>query len=378
MDSAFDTYLDFLRFSLHEDAAEPASLAQMDWDGLLNFGVEQAIVGVLYHGLLRLANSPYRPDKYKVIQWYAENGRLTEDNRKVFRDASRLTYHLYKHYGTKSVVLKGQANALMYPDPFMRTSGDIDLWAVTPDDDGKLHYWTVGPNTRRIIAIARDMDPQAGVEYHHVDVSVMSTPVEIHYFPSFMGNLCDERRLRRWFEDHKAEQFRQLVTLPEKLGRICVPTNAFNRVFQMSHLMHHFFFEGIGFRQMIDYYYLLRQGFTEEERQETLRVMRRIHMLRFTRAVMYLMRDTFGLEEQYLLVEPDTKAGRLLLSEVLKSGNFGHYDDRYNFKGLPLWKQYLLEIYRNLHYALYFPSETIWGRPVSRWWHMIYKRMLRR
>ena len=62
--------------------------------------------------------------------------------------------------------------------------------------------------------------------------------------------------------------------------------------------MHHFFFEGIGLRQMIDYYYLLRRGFTEEERKETVRVLKYTNMERFARAVMYVMHDVLGLSHQ--------------------------------------------------------------------------------
>ena len=146
----------------------------------------------------------------------------------------------------------------------------------------------------------------------------------------------------------------------------------------MSHLMHHFFFEGIGLRQMVDYYYLLRHGFTEEERKKTIRLFKNTGMYKFASAVMYVMKEIFGLPNQYLLIEPNSRIGKLLVSEMLQSGNFGFYDVRYTFAGKSVYSQYFIEIYRNLHFAFDFPSETIWGRPISRWWHMIYKAYLRR
>ena len=142
--------------------------------------------------------------------------------------------------------------------------------------------------------------------------------------------------------------------------------------------MHHFFFEGIGLRQMIDYYYLLLHGFSEEERRRTLRIFRQTGMYKFAAAVMYVMKETLGLPDQYLLLEPDERIGRMLVSEMLQAGNFGFHDRRYSFAGKSVYSQYFVEIYRNLHFAMDFPSETIWGRPVSRWWHMIYKAYLRR
>ena len=184
--------------------------------------------------------------------------------------------------------------------------------------------------------------------------------------------------MRQWFEEHKSEQFTNIVRLPDDLGTICVPTDGFNRVFQLSHLMHHFFFEGIGLRQIVDYYYLLRRGFTPEEKQETLDVLRRVGMLKFASGLMYIMKYTLGLEDEFLLMKPHERIGRLLLSEIILSGNFGFSDERYSFQGMSPYRQYFLEIYRNLHFALDFPSETVWGRPVSRWWHALYKIKLRK
>ena len=84
------------------------------------------------------------------------------------------------------------------------------------------------------------------------------------------------------------------------------------------------------------------------------------------------------MSEEYLLLPPNGRIGKLLVSEMMQSGNFGFYDKRYSFAGKSVYSQYFIEIYRNLHFAFDFPSETIWGRPISRWWHMLYKAYLRR
>ena len=376
--SKIQSYLDFIKYCLHEDAQEPETVKGMDWDGLLDFSKKQAIAGVAYHGLLKMGNSPYKPDRAKIIQWFSTYRQIEECNKQVYSDASELTRKFHDEFGLECCILKGQTNALMYPDPYMRTPGDIDLWTKPEKADTKFRFWSVDPHYANVINIARKFDPNSEIGYHHIQTDLVRTPVEIHFFPSFMGNMFYEYRLRKYFEKHKAAQFSQLTELPGGLGHICVLTDDFNRIFQMSHLMHHFFFEGIGFRQMIDYYYLSRRGFTEEERMETVKVLKHTNLYKFTCAVMYVMKDVFGLEDKYLLTKPNERIGKILLSEILKSGNFGFYDNRYNFAGLPVYRQYLLEIYRNLHFAFDFPSETIWGRPISRWWHMIYKAKMRK
>ena len=47
------------------------------------------------------------------------------------------------------------------------------------------------------------------------------------------------------------------MSLPDGAGDIAVPTTAFNVIYQLTHLYHHFFDEGIGMRQIIDYYYVV-------------------------------------------------------------------------------------------------------------------------
>ena len=61
----------------------------------------------------------------------------------------------------------------MYPDPYMRTSGDIDLWT-----DAK---------TLDIIRISRELDSKGEIGYHHIELSYFKTPVESSLFPFIYG-----------------------------------------------------------------------------------------------------------------------------------------------------------------------------------------------
>ena len=361
---SFRAYFDFLRFCLEEDGKIPDNLNEIDWDKLYLFGKKQAIIGVLFYGIKKLPDSVPHPNRTQIFKWYSTSLLIEKANRQVYKDAVALTKLFKERFGVRSCVLKGQTNALMYPEPYMRTPGDIDLWT-----DAKII---------ELILYSRSLDDRGEIGYHHIELSYFKTPVELHFFPSFMGNLWHEYKLRHFFTACRDAQFNMHTILPDNLGEICTLTDEFNRVFQMSHLMHHFFFEGIGLRQMIDYYYLLKRGFTETERKDTIRWFKRTGMYKFASAVMYVMKDIFGMSEEYLLLPPNGRIGKLLVSEMMQSGNFGFYDKRYSFAGKSVYSQYFIEIYRNLHFAFDFPSETIWGRPISRWWHMLYKAYLRR
>lgn len=86
-----------------------------------------------------------------------------------------------------------------------------------------------------------------------------------------------------------------------------MPTAAFNRVYILVHIYRHLFGEGIGLRQLMDYYYVLRQGCTEQEREATVNVLKDLGMWRFVGAVMYVMQEVFGLPQENMLAEPDER-----------------------------------------------------------------------
>ena len=130
----------------------------------------------------------------------------------------------------------------------------------------------------------------------------------------------------------------------------------------------HLFGEGIGLRQVLDYYYLLRQPATAESRERTVATLRQLRMMRFARAMMWVQQQVFGLEEQYLLVEPDEREGRFLLSEIMLAGNFGKYDariDRTNHHKLVprVWNS----IKRGWKFFVHYPHEMVWNVPFRAW-----------
>ena len=81
--------------------------------------------------------------------------------------------------------------------------------------------------------------------------------MELHFFPCSMNNPIYHARLQKWFKRNADLQCSHIVSLPDGTGDIAIPTTAFNVVYQLTHLYHHFFDEGIGMRQIIDYYYVV-------------------------------------------------------------------------------------------------------------------------
>lgn len=360
----YHLYIDFLKYSLSSEESVPCNINDIPWDDLYRFSIKQSIAGIIFQGIEKLSRTPYRLDKKKMFKWYYYIKKIEKENEQANIDNAKISFYLYKKAGIRSCTLKGQANALMYPNPLWRTSGDIDLWT---DKD-----------TIDIIRYVKSVVPEAGIEYHHIEFPVAPTHAEIHFVPSFMGNLFYEWRLRKYFKRHKEEQFKNIAALPNSAGEIYTLDRQFDLIFQMTHIMHHFFFEGIGLRQFIDYYYLLKTGFSDAEKEETIKTLKWLNMYKFSCGVMWVLENVLGLNQEYLITPTNEKIGKMMLNEIIQAGNLGQFDERYTFEGKSRMQQFLLETYRNLHFAIEFPSETIFGRPISRFWHYFYKMYLNR
>ena len=161
--------------------------------------------------------------------------------------------------------------------------------------------------------------------------------------------------------------------LDSKQATLPVPNAAFNRIYILVHIYRHLFAEGVGLRQLLDYYFVLQQGFTEVEREETLRTLRSLGMMRFTRAVMWVLQEVYGMPDRYLLTSPDEEEGEFLLDEIMLAGNFGKYDERMQrAEGEGTFRWGLRKVIRNFRFVRSYPSEVLWS-PLFKVWHLFWR-----
>ncbi len=349
-------FFNLLQIAIGNSCLLPEPFSDEEWDALYTLSKEQSLVAVTFQAVKRLPAELQPPRKLK-LKWIMQSEKTEMRNADVNKVAVSVSEQFSK-IGIPNCILKGQGNALMYPVPGARTSGDIDIWLMANPD--------------KIIQMVKKTKPAAKACYHHIDFShVGGIPLELHYRPQFMNNLICNARLQKWFLEKAEEQTRHQVELPEGAGRINIPTNSFNRIFQMSHIFKHVIDEGIGLRQLLDYYYLLLQGFTEEERKEDERLLRQFGLYKVATAVMFVLREVFGLKEDQMTVPVNEKLGDFLLEEILLAGNFGHYDKRVSRDGGQMQKN-TNRLKRDIRLLRYFPSECLW-EPVFRWYHYFWR-----
>ena len=221
-------------------------MAGMNWQELYSFASKQALLGLCFDGIERLGKE--YPEELKqnpigrelLMTWMGKAQQIRRQNMKVNAVAGKL-FAMLREDGMRCCVLKGQGNALMYPNPYSRTPGDIDVW-VNASREQITEY------AQKHFEIGDD------IRFHHLEPSFDGVPVELHFFPGIMNNPIYNVRLQKWFKRNADLQCSNVVSLPDGIGEIAIPTTAFNVIYQLTHLYHHFFDEGIGMRQIIDYF----------------------------------------------------------------------------------------------------------------------------
>ena len=348
-------FFDFLRFCIGSAKEVPVSLKEADWKELYCIAQKQCLVGVLFDGVKKLPAEHVEMKKELLLRWMAESQILKKVNVRL-NDAAIQVSEWFGKKGFRTCILKGQGNALMYPNPYSRTPGDIDIWVEGGDE--------------RVISFVRSISPHEKACYHHIEFpSYNGVEVEVHYRPSFLQCFWHNRRLQKYYEMVKEEQFSHRMKLGEQ-GEIAIPTAEFNLIFQLTHIYAHLMNEGTGLRQLLDYYFVLLHA-DIKNLAELQRILKHFGLWKFAGAIMYIMQAVFGMPASRLIVPSNEKYGIFVLNEVLEAGNFGKYDERNRFGKSQLGHN-LQRVYRDIRLVKYFPMEAL-SEPLFRTWHFFWR-----
>ncbi len=360
-------FFSFVQYAVNPDSVLSLKQNYYCWRNLFQFSCEQAILGVVFEGVKRLSEQGVKPPFDVLIEWIAMSEQIEGKNR-FLNKACVEVIDEYRKAGYECCILKGQGNATMYPNPYSRMPGDIDLWVKAAD-----RRWNTDDLRRNVTQFVRERHPEnMEVRYYHVGYQDNGIEVEVHFMPNIMNNPWYNKRLQKWYNKMVGEGLKEEVELPEGRGEIPVPTVEFNIVFQLAHMMHHFFDEGIGLRQMMDYYFVLKARNKELQNQGNLDIrntLQHLGLWKFAGAVMFVMQEVFALETQCMISPVDERRGKTLLAEILKGGNFGKYSGltKYSVGG-----KYFAKTWRNLKLVREYPTEAL-CEPIFRTWHFFWR-----
>lgn len=350
-------FIELLHIALGHRNAFSRTPTASEWEQLYTVCDQQTLLGVAFPALGKLQGEQRAPKKL-FMQWYADSEEIRARNA-VMNRKTALAARTFMRDGRRTIVLKGQGLATLYPDPALRTPGDIDIWVEGSRDE--------------TVAYLRQFCLDEEVVYHNMHFPALNdVEMEAHFTPSWFNNPIANSRFQKWCKAHQEALFEHRVKL-DNGGEVATPNAAFNRLYVMQHIYRHLFGDGIGLRQVLDYYYVLKQGFSSEEQKETLRQLKRMGMRRFAGALMYVEQRVFGLEDAYLLCPPDELEGEYLLSEIMRAGNFGKFDTRIrHVASEPKWHSFLRITRQIWHLVGHYPAEVLCS-PLWRAWHYVWR-----
>ena len=413
-------FFEFLQIAIGNRKSLSVGISDAGWHRLFEFCEKQALIGVGFTAVEKLHAVGVVCPAGLRLQWMALALQI-ETRNALLNEQCRLLTDRYKHDGFVTCILKGQGNCINYPEDLRkrRQCGDIDLWTAplcdisvavqTGSNDVEYEIYNGCRAVREYVKMQHRIDgyfEKPVVRYHHIEAPKMDgTEVEVHFRPCYAHSPLRNWRMQRWFEEHAN------VCMKNKthLG-FAVPTASVNVVYQMCHLFSHYFDEGLGLRQLMDYYFALRvwhndvmeckdlqsQGMWSEglgtpvmSKEEVMAVIRSFGMKKFASAVMYVLHEVFSMPKRqlitderllitdgpWLLCEPNEKEGRKLLEEIMKGGNFGQYDERgKEFKNGGMIKHGVWKLKRVMRLVRSYPEEALW-EPVFRVWHLGWRML---
>ena len=270
-------------------------------------------MGVAFYAVQQLSSG--KPESLGMphqlyLKWFYQAEGIRSLNEQHYACSSELTQK-FAAEGHQTFILKGQANSLLYPDKFIRQTGDIDIW-VSGGRDGVLD-----------LLQKMNLLKNAKISNHDALLSkkAFGGEVEVHFgFGVDRSSPFANKRMLAFLD----AESHNTTLVP---AGFYVPSNRFALVMQLSHIYRHMLGLGIGMRQLVDYLILLRAS-SGEERAEISSLLRSMNLRRFAGALMWVLSEYLGLESQYLLCAPDARRGRILLREIMYDGNFGKHAQR--------------------------------------------------
>lgn len=312
----------------------------VSWQEVYRQAMAQNVLAVAFDGLQRLkeAGRVAQVDEGLYYAWLGQAMLCEQDTARVSaQGVEALAY--FRKAGFECCILKGSGLGQLYDRPEHRSVGDIDVW--------------LAGGRKRVFDFAKSVDPKGqlhGVNYHHVHFHLFEdTLIEGHIYPSWFTNPLLNKRWMRFCEMHRPT------------NQSDTPSLAFNRVFVLLHIFHHYGGHGINLKQVMDYAYVLRQGCSPEEKAESSTWLRRLHLERFAAGMMWLLQHDMGLDEGLLLVAPDEKEGRRIREELLAGCT--------PIAKSPLWR-FVGNTKRDMRLAWRYPHTTLWNPAFSIWLYL--------
>lgn len=355
LDNNQRAFFELLRAGLWEIDARLSQYKDVDYSAVMRMAEEQSVVGLVAAGLEHVTDVKV-PQQW-ALQFAGQTIQLEQRNKAMNVFIAKLIEKL-RNEDIYTLLVKGQGIAQCYEKPLWRSSGDVDLLLSV------INYERA---KELLCPLATDVETEY-THFKHQGMSIDGWVVELH------GTLHSRLSKR---VDNGIDEVQKEVLYGKKVRswvhggtQVFLPSPDNDVIFVFTHILHHFFFEGIGLRQLCDWCRLL-WTYKDSLNYELLELrIRKMGLMSEWKAFAAFAVKWLGMPAEAMPLFEDNdnhnanldKKADKIYKFVLEVGNFGHKQRR-DYSGMSYLRRKLVSVWGRLgdmlrHFQL-FPKDSI-------------------
>lgn len=328
----------------------------IDWENVYQLAEEQSVIGVVLTGIERYKNLnlDLNFDQKFLLQWIGEVQMLEQQNKAMNKFIAKLIESLRKA-DIYTLLVKGQGLAQCYEKPLWRSFGDVDLF-LSDDNYNRAK--------KLLVPIASEVDKEYARE-KHLGMTINGFVVELH------GTLRSglSSRVERGLDEIKRAAFYEGKVRSWMNGstHVFLPNADEDVVYVFTHMLQHFFKEGLGLRQVCDWCRLLYRYRSEVDLRLLESRIRRMGLLSEWKAFGAFAVEYLGMPVESMPFYSDEqkwkKKADKICAFILEVGNMGHNRDMSYFEKYPYLIRKVCSMGRRsgdlMRHARIFPLDSL-------------------
>lgn len=328
-------FLKLLKAGLWEKEVQLSQYGEIDYSAIMQMAEEQSVIGLVTAGLEHVVDVKV-PQEW-ILQFIGSTLQIEQQN-KAMNNFIAIWLQKLQNVNVYPVLIKGQGVAQCYERPLWRSSGDVDLLL----DSQNYGY------AKTLLIPYSQTKPKETITTKEYCLTIEDWSIELH------GSLhCRlTKRLDKFLDGIQAECCnRGEVRAWNVEGTNVLLPSVNNDVFVIfTHIVKHFFREGVGLRQLCDWCRLMWSYKVEVDSKLLEMRLKEAGIMSEWKAFATLVVERLGMPIEAMPFYSSSwwwhrKASRIMRF-VLETGNFGHnrdYSYSYKYpklivKAISLWK----------------------------------------
>ena len=326
------------------DLANPST--DIDWGIVVDFFRKQALSGLLPDAIASLP-SHMQPGMKVKMSMIAQQLQVELINHAMNEELLAFIQKL-DDQGVPYLLLKGQGVASLYPQPSHRMCGDIDIYVP-------MEY--VKEVSREFLEFGAVRTAESR---HHVNFQARGIEWELHHCIYYFQKKIRNKIFMKYVDEEMRNE-PSYTMIEAKKVRVLSPT--MNALLLLSHIVDHFYSEGVGLRQLCDYALLLHHHRNNIDKDALVQCLSELSLLSSYRIFGYICVHYLGMPKENQMIQPtprDIRIAHRVMADCLSGGNFGRADSNRKqtiWQNVVFYTRFLRRLWK---FRQVCPSEALW------------------